>query len=976
MDDLKLAFDEDFAGSMKYKNINGIHKITANHVDNIDDNGIAVYRAVDGIHDFETGLKKKANTLLREHYGIGDRKQNDDFIKNIKLKDGRSFVYVNNKTTANKNNLHQNLDFNELGKVESNGKVTVSYPDSRNQADKQFEHDLPTILQTMNLDDIIKGETIMDLHPKGDILMDIIINDKKNIDVNKLQEYLQITPGSTYSKDAANIATETFVELFGGNDYSFFSEILDPASEQSDMINKNVEITMVYCYLKEVPIYITLKKEEVAGKPINSFYFQNWKFCFHTGPVKPVDIDFKDYNFGIIKSGRTERHPAPNIETTVQYILGTIEKKTFSKMAAKITSAAKRVLNKGLKKAKGREALSKEQTQNLKNDGSFDSFYATLLKKFTEDIKRNITPAEATVVLISFKTIGDQMYLYDAILLSELSKQLAGAVEPGPLFQPGEPFVVSGDTFLVDYITYTKSCNVLSPATMGNVSGKRKLRVYIKPIDPDAAHEREIAIKEEKTALLIADIKKTIGVWAEYQGVENENEKYNAIQQVVMQKAEQFQQIIGKGKRATYTYVFNDNDVDEFYVVETLYKILFCLYNLETMKTNIKNLQELNANIEGENLTDILRRLSAAPMDVDGNEAAPMDDIVKRAGEINTYYKNILSIVKENEELVRIITDSFEIYNTATGTEYDKQISLHTLYSEMATSKNKYKPGYHYLSAKHGQLDKMKHHLAEQRLRLENRQEGGGEKRRREEDSEQTQKYDIMKGKYADTQNKIDIITEIIIELNNNLKKTKITNITELVDHIENIVDGEDRAEAEGAGVVEPAEEDAMAVVPEVVKPAEEDAMAVVPAVVDNYKSRRDALKEEEDAEVVHSDIPLLFEISDILNTIDDYNEVERIFSDVEGRLALPPAPQEQQAPQRSEAQQALPLPLPPLPPLPPLKRPRQEVLATGPGGKPKKKKKSLKKKKSSKNQTKSKKKKTKRMQIKKRKQTKKKRRN
>ena len=225
MDDPRLAFEKDFAGSMKYGNIDGIHKITANHIDNRDDNGIAVYRAVDGIHDFETGLKKKkANTLLRKHYGIGDRESNDDFIKNITLEDGRSFDYVNNRTTANKNNLHQNLDFNELGKVESNGDVTVSYPNSSNQADKNFKHKLPTILQTMNLDDIIKGETIIDDHPDGDILMDIIINDKTNIDVNKLQEYLQITPGSTYSKDAANIATETFVELFGGNDYSFFSE--------------------------------------------------------------------------------------------------------------------------------------------------------------------------------------------------------------------------------------------------------------------------------------------------------------------------------------------------------------------------------------------------------------------------------------------------------------------------------------------------------------------------------------------------------------------------------------------------------------------------------------------------------------------------------------------------------------------------------------------------------------------------------
>ena len=59
--------------------------------------------------------------------------------------------------------------------MESNGYVKVTYPDL-NKNDTDFEHVLPTILPTMNLDDIIEGETITDLHPKGDILMDIIIN--------------------------------------------------------------------------------------------------------------------------------------------------------------------------------------------------------------------------------------------------------------------------------------------------------------------------------------------------------------------------------------------------------------------------------------------------------------------------------------------------------------------------------------------------------------------------------------------------------------------------------------------------------------------------------------------------------------------------------------------------------------------------------------------------------------------------------
>ena len=103
-----LAFDKEFAGSMKYGINNNVHNVRANHVDNRDDNGIAVYRTVDGIHDFETPMKgRTANTLLRTQYGIGNNDNPRDFLKII---NGIEPPAVNNKTTANKNNLHQNLD--------------------------------------------------------------------------------------------------------------------------------------------------------------------------------------------------------------------------------------------------------------------------------------------------------------------------------------------------------------------------------------------------------------------------------------------------------------------------------------------------------------------------------------------------------------------------------------------------------------------------------------------------------------------------------------------------------------------------------------------------------------------------------------------------------------------------------------------------------------------------------------------------
>ena len=127
------------------------------------------------------------------------------------------------------------------------------------------------------------------------------------------------------------------------------------------------------------------------------------------------------------------------------------------------------------------------------------NFMSVLLEKFKKDMG-SITPEQAKVVLISFKTIGDQMYLYDSILLSINSPQLG-------MF--GSPIVVSGDTFLVDYITYTKSCNVLSPATIENVRGKRKLRVYMKPRDEAEAADQIRALKDQKIQKLQDDIGNT-----------------------------------------------------------------------------------------------------------------------------------------------------------------------------------------------------------------------------------------------------------------------------------------------------------------------------------------------------------------------------------------------------------------------------------------------------------------------------------
>ena len=1034
----ELAFDKSFVGSMAYQKNNNqdIHKIIANHTNEPTETGIAVYRAVDGIHDFETGLKKKnANTLLRTHYGIGDRNNNNDFLKII-----NNVTYVNNKTSSNKNNLHQNLDFNELTTLESSGSVIVQYPEypGPNRPNNTFEHILPTILPTMNLnDDIGENETIFDEHPEGDILMDIIIDDKANIDLNKLRNYLMITPGSTYSKDTANIATEKFTELFGGHDFSFFSEILDPASEQSDMINKNVEITMVYCYLKQQPIYITLKKNNDPNKNIHDFRLQKWLFCFHTDPNRPGA--FEEYDFGIIRNGSSERHPAPNIETTVQYILGTIDKKTFAKKGAQIMSFADRMINKGQKKLYGRDSLSKNQTQNLKNNGSFENFYELLLSKFQTDIGKSITPEEAKVVLISFKTIGDQMYLYDAILLSEISKT-------GQISELSEPFVVSGDTFLVDYITYTKSCSVLSPATIGNVRGKRILRVYIKPRDPADAAEAQKRINDNRQISLLKDINRTKKRMESYIRPEEQKNRYNRCLKDILNNANFIlnlkEEIEGTGRRAQYKYGFNNGFIDQYNVVEFLYKLLIFLHKLQIIKKNNSRLQQITEELKGNTLE---------------NAISKVDTDIILAQKINEDYKSLLFTARENKRLRIEIKDYLnqEQFETATlETEILKRAHLNELYTQMDKDKNKYKPSYNYPNTKNGNFEKMKYHLQMQidKVNAENSQEGGGidkngpakkgvniEKQKKKrllkvQDEQAKKRSELLQEKRdnVDINRDIESIVDIINEIDPNIKSIdEILSLIESIDPVaivqkggettmdvvgeqeNSMEDPEEVAEEEQSPMQEVAEEEEESPMQEVAEEEEESPMQEVaekeeeeetpmdevakesqpvsPKEIYNEEgllSRRNALEQEDNAEwnnlKDNKTILLIFEISDILNSIDDNDTIENILKGVETKLnnstESQPMEEETKTEEKIEFQP----------------QPKQIYTTEGKpinkenvenpadqvknnlfdellevGGKLKQKKTSLKKKKPSKKQSKSKK--TKRIQIKKRKQTKKK---
>ena len=462
--------------------------IGQNTIQSIEGDGIRNYRWVDGQHDFEPKFPaNNINTHLRSQYKID---------KGVFIKEGAFTAKANTNTTTNtgRNTLHKILDFERIFSSDSRLPITVTFPDAITSAESTFAHTFPTVHGDVKLENI--GTTTIDTQV-GDILINIIGHKEKFMEkAAEVKTFLGIDT-NTYSKDAANISTNTFRTIFQkddgelGIDYSYFSEIMDPASEQTDMNPANVKLTLLYCYINGSPVYITLKKES-AGSTVHSKQNRTWYYAFHNDKNEVIpEPKYTAVDFGVTKTGA---HPAPNIDTAAVFIKKNIENKKMAAALSKAVSVANRLKNKAKATVFGKDKLTKKEAQNVNNFGPFDDFYKNLISNFYAHTGLTNNAENSKTVILSFKTIGDQMYLYDAILLSKL---VADNID--------QSWVITTDTFLRDYVIYTKSANVISVTKPGKTQGMRKMAVYLKPRkalsqDELDARAKAAATKTEKEA--------------------------------------------------------------------------------------------------------------------------------------------------------------------------------------------------------------------------------------------------------------------------------------------------------------------------------------------------------------------------------------------------------------------------------------------------------------------------------------------
>jgi hypothetical protein len=461
------------------------NKLIADHVTDIDKTAIKIYRSVDAQHDFEPKISK-LNSFLLKFFGINSGKNN--FSKNVIDENGKIIPLKITNTTSSRNTLHTILNYSDYSYTHSGLDAIIR------ENDNKFKQKLPTFLPDILLGNINPTSIVKD-YPEGDILFNIIGNKNEfQLKADILREYLGIEFDTQYVKDSANIPTQVFQNIFkkqggseGGSegvDYSYFSEILDPSSEKSDMKNDSVQITLLYTYLDDSkPLYITLRKDKLGDDNDNRKQHGKWYYAFHTNTKIPQTVDLYEFGYNT-KNGSFS---APSIETASEYILRELDKNTTAAKILKVKNAVKRGTNK-IKAAIGL-SMTKEDKKNLHKLGIFDDFYD---KIFTAIQKlyapTTLTDEQKKQIVLSFKTIGDQMYLYDSILLDNIVTGKDG----------NSAWMITGDTFLRDYSIYTKSCNILSPVKIGKDKGMRSMMVYLKPYNISIEDIQRIEAERKK----------------------------------------------------------------------------------------------------------------------------------------------------------------------------------------------------------------------------------------------------------------------------------------------------------------------------------------------------------------------------------------------------------------------------------------------------------------------------------------------
>jgi hypothetical protein len=413
---------------------------------------IPVIRALDTKHDFEDYYNVKN---IYSHYF-----SNPDIMVNKISK-----VKLEKSISTGANSLHPIVDFKTNVESNQDWKITTS----KNETNLDYTVKMPNIIGPVKITDIYENSSLNDFYNLLPVERDVLIYlQGKKADfyenpkgINALQKLMGVTNnGPTFvSKDTFPFSTDKVKKIFNvaanSNFKCYTTEIMDPATESKDILknSESINFKLVFCYLNNEPIYINITKEKSEKISIT----------FSRG-----DNNNKSNTFDMNSKIKT-----PSIlDVVIQIYI--YKNKLMKTMGAKILKALKKT-------------GANESTKNMQ-----DNYFNPIVNCIQVLYEEPLIMGEKEVITIASKTIGDQMYLFDAVGYEHKNRTELNNING--------TFVVSIDTFLNDYIKHTKSCNSFQASKFGKkiprTPSNYEVCIYLKPL-PEKARKK-IEQEQEK----------------------------------------------------------------------------------------------------------------------------------------------------------------------------------------------------------------------------------------------------------------------------------------------------------------------------------------------------------------------------------------------------------------------------------------------------------------------------------------------
>ena len=466
---------------------------------------VKLYRILDGKHDFEGGSSSDRsyinitdcnNSIAKEQLiGLVDKDLASYYlIKELIREDGSSSPVISKGLSQTANTVHDIFDFTsglEKYPFKKGDKIKVSLFHKENSnpiqtycVDRPFKSDYRIINKNKQIDNSELKRLNNDRETYGDHgIFSISVGNKNNLKDNQiLRDELANTFNFTkrsYTIDATHISKDTILEpLFGVNNKSqaIFGDHLDPASvknEQTNGVQDNKQNNSYtnrfhYCFLKGSPIEL-----EISTDGNNKGKIQ---FTFHRSGNKSTSFFHPSKKIADISGF------APSVADISLFlynnILTNVKQKIKTGCVFSLLGSVSTALSRGKRAPKGQTA----------RQGFFSGFFNNIITSINQVIDGDISPNEILVILTSLKTIGDQLRLSDAQILSHIYPNTSGS------------YCVTLDKFLFDFGVASRKCLLL-----GDSPSVENFELHVYENKLDSVELLASALKNQETIEIIND---------------------------------------------------------------------------------------------------------------------------------------------------------------------------------------------------------------------------------------------------------------------------------------------------------------------------------------------------------------------------------------------------------------------------------------------------------------------------------------